>query len=201
MMSPTVARYLESLPNGLASYPEAVVKGSVLSATFADAGFTPEPGTLPAELERYALDPPAIGAWVPETFHSTLVGAIFDHRFREQGGLPAFEAWAHERNRRLMRSPLYRVLFWVVRPERVFIGVQKRWSAFHRGSVLEVVSEKTLQRTVRLFHPPHLFSEHALHTFAAAFRAAGEAAGLKEVRTRLKRDQADATVYVVDWAS
>jgi hypothetical protein len=200
-MSPTVARYLESLPNGLDSFPEAVVKGSVLRATFEDAGFTPEPGTLPGDLERYAQDPPAIGVWVPETFHSALVGAIFDVRFREQGGMPAFEAWAHERNRRLFQSPLYRVLFWVVRPERVFIGIQKRWSAFHRGSMLEVVGEKTLQRTVRLSHPPHLFSEHALHTFGAAFRAAGEAAGLKEVRTRLKRDQPDATVYLVDWTS
>jgi hypothetical protein len=199
-MSPTVARYLEGLPKGIASYPEAMVKGSVLRATFADAGFTPEPGALPGELERYALDPPAIGAWVPETFHSSLVAAIFDVRFREQGGMPAFEEWAYERNRRLFRSPLYRVLFFVVRPERVFIGVQNRWAAFHRGSVLEVVAEKPIQRTVRLSHPPHLFSEHALHTFAAAFRAAGEAAGLHQVRTRCDRERPDATLYTVDWS-
>jgi hypothetical protein len=198
-MSPTVARYLEGLPHGIDSYPDAVVKGAVLRATLADAGSPIEPGTLPERLERYALDPPSIGMWVPETFHGALVGAIFDARFRDVGGIAAFEGWARERNRKLFKSPLYRVLFFVVRPERIFIGIKNRWSAFHRGSVLEVVEQRPNHRTVRLSHPPGLFSDHALHTFSAAFLAAAEAAGLHAARARRVSEQPTTTDFAVDW--
>lgn len=198
-MFPTVARYLEGLPHGIDSYPDAVVKGAVLRATLADAGFRIEPGSLPESLERCAFDPPAIGTWVPETFHSALVGAIFDARFRDAGGIAAFEGWAFDRNRRLFKSPLYRVLFFVVRPERIFIGIKNRWSAFHRGSVLEVVEERPNHRTVRLTHPPRLFSDHALHTFSAAFMAAAEAAGLRALRARRVSEQPTTTDFAVDW--
>lgn len=198
-MFPTVAHYLEGLPLGIDSYPDAVVKGTVLRATLADAGFRIERGTLPERLEECAFDPAAIGTWVPETFHSALVAAIFDARFRAGGGMAAFEAWAFERNRKLFQSPLYRVLFFVVRPERIFIGIQNRWSAFHRGSVLEVVSERPNHRTVRLTYPPRLFSVHALHTFSAAFLAAAQAAGLRGSRARRASERATTTEFDIDW--
>jgi hypothetical protein len=196
---PTVARYLEGLPNGVESYPEARVKGSVLRSALVEADFKPEPGVLPEPLERVAKDPPANSTWVPETFHSALMGAIYDARFSEHGGMPAFEASVFDRNRRLFRSPLYRVLFYVVRPERVFIGAQNRWAAFHRGSEVSIVGEGTSSRTLRLSHPPRLFSEHAIHAFAASFRAAGESAGLRQMRVRCDRDLPDVTIYSVDW--
>jgi hypothetical protein len=198
-VSPSVAHYLQGLPHGIDSYPDAVVKGAILRAAFTDLGFKPKEGDLPEALARYALDPPAIGTWVPETFHSVLVAAIFDARFRDNGGRDAFETWSYERNRKLFQSPLYRVLFLVVRPERVFIGIEKRWSAFHRGSSLEVVAEAAKRRTVRLTHPARLFSEPALHAFGAAFRAAGEAAGLRQLWVRCDSTADDATTYDVEW--
>jgi hypothetical protein len=199
-LSPSVARYLEALPNGIESYPEATVKGAILRAGFEDSGFTAEPGALPASLERCIQDPPAIGAWAPETLHSAFLAAVYDDRFLSHGGMKAYEAWVRERNRRLFRGPLYRVLFFVTRPERIFNGTQKRWSAFHRGSELEIVHEAPKGRTLRLTHPPHLFSEAAIVGFGAAFRAVGDAVGLRGPQTRFDRERPDATVFVIEWS-
>jgi hypothetical protein len=198
---PSLDRYLESLPNGIDSYPEATVKGAVLRSMLLEVDFKPEPGVLPAAVERCAQEPPATSTWVPETFHGALSEAIYDARFHEHGGMPAFESWVLERSRKLISSPLYKVLFFVVRPERVFIGAQKRWSAFHRGSRFEITDEGATRRTVRLSHPPHLFSHHALHAFAASFRAAGECAGLRQVQVRFDRELPGATIYTVEWSA
>ena len=92
---------------------------------------------LPARLAEYAVAPPQANDWVTEAELWGMTLAVYDLSFADQGGLAAFEKWVHGINHRLMGSPLYRVLFAVVSPERILRGVASRMAVFHRGTVTE----------------------------------------------------------------
>ena len=198
---PSVTTYLENLPRGVASYPHSQVKGAIVSAALAGAGLN-GPLTddqVPACVAELTRQPPSVNIWVPEVHYGAMIGAIYDLRFRDRGGLDAFQAWVLEGNRALLRSPLYRVLFLVVSPERVFIGADQRWARFHRGSLLSVLKRASRTVTLRLTYPEHLFAEHAVRGFAMAFRAAGEAAGAKHQQIRHEIESPGATRYELEW--
>jgi hypothetical protein len=198
---PSVAAYVERLPGGVASYPAAGVKGAVTRRMLDDARlpFPLPAGSIPDEVARFVAEGFSVGAWVPETFHSVLACAIFDLRFRDEGGMPAFERWVHEGNRGLLRSPLYRVLFLVASPERIFIGAERRWATFHRGSLLRVLDHREGGARVRLTYPAYLFPEHSVVGFGAALLAAVEAAGGKRVRMEWRVESDASTLYTGSW--
>jgi len=195
-----VAAYLERLPHGIDSYPQATVKGSVVRAVIGDTGPSSLPVALiPPSTEELVRNPPGVSDWVRETHHGALLSAIFDTRFRGAGGIPAFDVWAIERNRTLLRGPLYRVMFLVLSPERILIGVQQRWAAFHRGSLLNVVKRAERAAQVRLTYPAFLFAEHALRWFACAFQVAVEAAGAKNAHVRADVESETSTLFDAQW--
>lgn len=201
-MFPTAKSYVERLPQGIDSYPEAQIKGAVVRAVLEDVDFRRRvaPGDLPEAVERLLRDPPGLGEWLPETYHSILMSSFFDARFASAGGLPAFEAWVYEGNRKLLSSAAYRILFAVVSPERVFVGAHKRWSAFHRGSSLEVERADKRSAAFRLVYPPRLMSDLAVRGFSMAFRAAGEAAGAKLMQVRFEIESDTTTRYDAHWS-
>ncbi len=197
----SIDAYLATLPQGIDSYPEAGVKGSVVRAMFPDSERSrfPAADVVPAPAGEHILHPPAVSDWVPEAHHGALIGAIYDTRFRSAGGLPAFETWAIERNRALLRGPLYRVMFLVMSPERILSGVQSRWAAFHRGSNLTVVQRTGNVTQARLSHPPHLFSALAIRWFATAFQVALEAGGAKNARVRAEAESETSSGFHAAW--
>jgi hypothetical protein len=198
----TVAAYLAALPRGIDSYPHALVKGSVVRGTIRESGLTlaDVAGLVPQPVEELVRHPPGVSDWIPETYHVVLGSAVFDLKFREAGGIPAFENWILESNRKLLRGPLYRVMFLVLRPQRIFSGSGKRWASFHRGSLLNVVSLVEGGAEVRLVHPPHLFTEVGLGAFTRAFQAALEAGGAGQARVRAKIESETATLYTAEWS-
>jgi hypothetical protein len=189
------------LPSGLDSYPQATVKGSVIRAMFPDTERSrfPPRGLIPAPAEEHIHLPPAVTDWIPETHQSALIGAVFDTRFRGAGGLPAFDAWAIERNRALLRGPLYRIMFLVLSPERILSGAQERWGAFHRGSQISVVTREPRSTVARLAHASNLFSEHAIRWFACSFQVAVEAGGAKNARVEAEVESATSTRFHAAW--
>ena len=75
---PNVARYLTSLPNGLDSYPQCEVKGSVLRQ-LADSTPVPFPSQgLPPQLEALVETPPLPSDWIPEVHFNALMLAHED---------------------------------------------------------------------------------------------------------------------------
>jgi hypothetical protein len=196
---PTLQRYLDGLPRGVDSYPSATAKGAIVRAVLgSEAGQSLASAEgLPQCVRDLMEHPPAVAAWVPETHYVSMVTALHDHHFA--GNVEATAAWAYEENKKLLSSPLYRVMFLVLSPERMFLAAGKRWGAFHRGSVLEVVERKKHSATMRLTYPAGLMNHVVLQGHCSSFRGAGEAAGARLMRVRHEAESDSAALYDLAW--
>lgn len=145
-------------------------------------GPPPDLRGMPASLRELAERPPLPNAWVSEVSFNALMMAY-------QASVPRreFEAWVYDRNKKLLQSPLYRVLFLVVSPERLFNGVSNRWGAFRRGSRLELLAMVGKSAELALHFPAHLHDEVTLGNMVIALRAAAEAAGARSPEVRLSK--------------
>jgi hypothetical protein len=197
---PTATAYLDGLPHGADSYPDTQVKGAVIRSALEDPKYRPPRGAVPEVVRSLLDDPPVPGAWVPEVHFQALMAAIYDHHFAADGGAAALEAWTCERNRVIFRSALYRVLFLLVSPDRVFTGAAKRWSVFHRGSELDVVGVGNRQATIRLVYPAGLMLDLCARSYGGAFRAALAAAHAKLGEIDCVVESDTSTRYDVRWA-
>ena len=199
-MFPTATAYLERLPEGADSYPATLVKGTVILSALEDPKYRPAYEGLPEVVRKLVDEPPAVGSWVPEVHFQALMATIYDSHFAAAGGIDALEAWTCERNRVIFRSPLYRVLFLVVSPERVFAGAAKRWSIFHRGSRIEVVDIVPQKATVRLTYPAGIMLDLCARAYGGAFRAALAAAHAKLGTIDCEVESDTSSLYVARWA-
>ena len=136
MQLPSVDRYLETLPKGAASYPECCVKASVLLSMLAAKPLRTDVA-LPSALLALVDNPPALTEWIPEVHFNAVVLWVWEVHF---GGrdLESYRAWSLDHNRRLLGAPLYSVLFLVLSPDRLLNGMNNRWSAFRRGTELQI---------------------------------------------------------------
>jgi hypothetical protein len=168
-------RYVDSLPAGLASFPECQAKSAALlglRARLLDAGRLPE--TLRAHL--------AVGApedeWIPEVHVNALMLAVRDHYFGHgDEGLSKFLTWVRVRTLEAFGSPLYRAVFFVLSPELLTRGLFQRWSLFRRGTTLELIGSEANRIDLRLVHPPGLHEPHSRAGLAVSLEAAITAAG------------------------
>jgi hypothetical protein len=171
---PKAAEYLSRLPDGLDSHPQCQVKGSILASML---GSTPVPFVregLPAPLVALLDEPPLPNAWVSEVSFNALLMA-----HEEQLAPDVLSAWVEARNRRLMRSPLYAVLFRLVGPERILSGSANRWRAFRRGTELRVVAQAKGSATVQIDSPFRLYTASIVDNITKAWGAACEVAGAR----------------------
>jgi hypothetical protein len=124
--------------------------------------------------------------------------AIYDHGF---GGtdLDGYEDWACRLNVDLFARPLYRILFAFIAPQRLVGMTTNRWSAFHRGSTLCVLSHGPRRAVVRLEFPPDLFSPEILRTLTGGLRAAVLTAGASEARARVEAVGTTSAECSIDW--
>jgi len=173
-------RYLASLPRGVESYPEAQVKASVYRDGLDSFDLAREVEGLPEPVAELILDPLPVTAWVPEVHSLSVLLALRDRLF-EPGpeGLDRYEHWVFERNLRLLRRPLYRALFLLISPERLLSGVERRWSAFRRGTSARVVASGPGFAEIVISHPPKLYDQTVHRGLAGALRAAAAAAGAR----------------------
>jgi hypothetical protein len=176
--------YIARLPEAERSYPECCLKGSVLRSVVDGLPATgaPDLSDLPPSVLALLRAPPLPNAWVSEVGFYTIMLAL-----QERMSDAAYEAWVLERNRKLLRGPLYRVLFLVVSPERLFHGAANRWSAFRKGTTLEILELVDKSARFSLHSPPHLHTDVTIANLLLALRAAAEAAGAKEPEVRLAK--------------
>jgi hypothetical protein len=153
-------------------------KGSVVRSVLTDA---PHPlaiaDGLPPRLDEILRDPPSASDWLPETELWALTLAIYDTSFADYGGEAAYERWVLGRNLRLFRSPLYRALFAVASPERLFASGAKRMAIFHRGTIIEDVVVSKGKGTFTMKMPPGLLPDIGRAGLGAAIRAGLEVGG------------------------
>jgi hypothetical protein len=198
---PSVERYLSELPAGFLSHPGALAKATVVLPWRAGAvgDALHRCRELPAALRALVEEPPAVSGWIPEVELAALILAAYDAHFAEAGGEDALQAYIHATNRAVFKGPLYAILFAVASPERLLVGAAQRWSAFHRGSKLEVVSREPGGAVMDLAHPAGIFSEHSLRGHGTSFALAAELAGGREVRATHERVAPGVTRYTLAW--
>src|SRR4051812_19645757 len=177
---PSVTRYLEKLPAGVASYPGCAVKASVVRSCVDSRPLGPEV-PLPPEVRALVERPPLVSAWVSEVHYIVVMLTIREVHF--PGADPApFTAWVHERNVQLLSAPLYRALFFLLSPERLFNGLARRWGVFRRGSELHLLRLIPGEVDLTLRTPPNLYVTTIAQAVAAALCAALEHAGARHAR-------------------
>lgn len=177
---PIAAGYVARLPRGLASHPECEVKGSVLRGLLDSTPVSFDVEGLPDELAELVRTPPLPSDWIPEVLFNALMLA---HEDRIDPAI--FRDWVYTRNRKLLSSNLYRVLFLLVSPERLFQGMAHRWKAFRRGTELVMLEHQKNRALVEVRYPPRLYEIHALTNLTVAVTAALDAAGGQDTTLKL----------------
>jgi len=201
---PSACRYLAALPDGADSYPESTCKGALVRATLAELPHLPAAATaaLPPCLIALRDSPPDVGAWTPTVHHNALLATLFDVRYAI-GGTAAFERAAFEKSRKLLGGPLYRMLFAVLRVERLLHNSERRWGMFHRGSTLtlEAYEENARGRCSKtvLRYPPELFFDIPLRSVGQALRAAVAASGARDSVLRYESTSPTTTTFEIRW--
>jgi hypothetical protein len=191
--------YLARLPRGLESYPDYLQKASAYREFLTEI----PPGGLAAlsALPRVLLDlverPRPVTSWVPEVHCFALFLAIADRFLTDDTIYLARKLAA---NRRLLGSPLYRLLFVFVSPETLLRGLPSRWAKFHQGLVVKVVEVGAGRGKVRLEYPHHLLPDLQVQVYAKVLQAAIEAAGGKQVSFEVSSKSTSDAVYSGTWS-
>ncbi|MFW5876412.1 MAG: DUF2378 family protein [Myxococcota bacterium] len=194
---PRTAHYLDLLPDGLDSYPEAQTKASVLRAAKAGYGLTVQPGQLPAPIIEVLDDPPPKNAWIPQVLNNAAQFAIADRYFPTD---EAYLDWAYRNNVRLAQSSMYKVLTRVASPKAFLRGASMKWRIVHRGQSLEIDILDDDHARARISHPPHLHLEIGHRNFATAFEAILKAANAKDVSARVEQSSPTGADLDIRWA-
>ena len=194
---PTVASYLERLPGGISAYPECKVKGSIIADAIGDTKFGSEL-PLPAVVRSLIDSPPPVSVWIPEVHLNVLMLTVFDSHFGRDN-VASYLNWIYERNRRLLSTMLYRALFFVLSPERLLLGVEKRWAVFRRGTTLTVQHHEPRNVELHVTAPPYLHTGMTTHGISAALRAAVDCAGAAETKVVGELRSPSLVVYRVTW--
>lgn len=192
---PLLARYVDGLPAGLASYPEAQAKGSVIRTLVSTTPVHLDPHELPAELAGFIEEPPLPTAWVSEVQLNALGLA-----YQDVMSPSVHETWVWERNRKILTNPLYKILFWMISPERLFVGLPHRWSAFRRGTELALVDQSVGRARLRLTFPKNLHDKSTLANVCVAGRVVAEAAGAKASDMVVEACAPTSAVFAISWA-
>ena len=161
--------YVASLPDGLDSYPDCVVKGSVVRV-FGDRLEPEVLDNLPAEVRELSRNPPQMNEWVPFAKVAGLAHGVRDQVFiGDDDGLRVWFAGGMES---VLSSPMYRILLSLTSPVRIARTSERRWSAFNRGVTRKclAVFENGARGEVR--YPPYLIDELLAEAFVQSFERA-----------------------------
>jgi hypothetical protein len=177
---PRMQEYLDSLPQGLDSYPTYQSKALIFSADH-QRELIAHVDSFPPAIAELIRNPLPATQWVPEVYMTACHIGIADLRGLDED---QFEKASFQDNRTIMASPLYRVLMFIASPRRLFGSSEKRWSAFHRGVELgcELGEPDDNRVRITLRYPSRLVPRITARGYCGAFHAALEAAGGKEGR-------------------
>ncbi len=180
-----MARYLEGLPRGLASYPRCVNKASLLRSAIDDHPLHDLPdGTLPAALAELARDLPPVSTWIPAVHDNALKLAIYDRYF---GDPTRYKRFVFDAQLALFSGPLYRFAMRTLGPRRLVRRAPERFAHFHRGT--PVTMERVEDTLAILLHesPPGLYDDLSYAGFIEGIRAALTNAGAREISITRER--------------
>lgn len=195
---PRLRAYVEHLPHGLDSYPEARIKASLYVHAIADKPLSPFVNALPREVAELVERPLLMSSWAPSVHVQALYLAIADaYELREE----AFQSWSLRAQRALLSSPVYRALASLASPNLLLKGAEKRWGSFHRGSEIEVHDEGPGRALVRLRFPPNLYAPTNLAGVAGGIAAVAELSRARGCAVQLALRTSTEATFRVRWSA
>jgi hypothetical protein len=170
--------YVRRLPRGLASYPQCLAKGSLISAYMTARPI--DPASLPDELRSVIESKPRDNVWVPEVRFLTLALLVRERHFLND---ETFLASVKALNAQLFRGPIYRALMFVATTRALVAGAGMRWRQFHEGTSITAEHGSGTFCDFQFKYPPNLFEPLHVKIFLTAIEAALEATGAKRTET------------------
>ena len=189
--------FLDALPAGLDSYPQAVAKASILRTFLAKTDATKGwAGDLPAPLPALVEAPPPDSAWVLEAHCHGVYLAARDLLF------PTDTSYiAHWRavNESIVTGKLYRAIFALISPARVLTGTGSRWGRLHDGIELLVEAESNSAELI-MKYPRGLVPELLAQSYTTAFDGVLRASGGRRVEVVLSEFTSRTASYRATWS-
>jgi len=195
-MHQRLEEYVASLPVGLESYAECVVKASVLRAALEAGGLRGPESGLPDQVQRLLDAPPPVTEWIPEVLSVAAHLAIIDkNKLSDEAVLD----WTYRTNRHLAQSRLYRAVASLASPEMALRAARLGWGMLHRGVELSVQRGKgSAQLTVE--HPQSAWTRLVHLATATGFRAVLESSRGKDVSVKLSDSHPDHATFDCTWS-
>ncbi|MBI5494312.1 MAG: hypothetical protein HY904_04745 [Deltaproteobacteria bacterium] len=197
MAVPRLEAYIRALPQGLDSYPDHVVKASVVRSSLDAMPLLPHLSQLPAPLVELVMRPIPHSQWVPEVRSEALHEAMRELRFTDD---ESFLAAVAAGNRALLSGVLYGFLFRLIGVSRLLRGGVSRWEQMHRGTRFILQGDPESRGVVlRLGFPPHLYTPLSCRAYGEAFRVAMEVAGGAGARVVVTDYTPTFALYSAQW--
>ncbi|MEM7157264.1 MAG: hypothetical protein AAF799_30715 [Myxococcota bacterium] len=173
---PRTDEWLSTLPDGLDSYPEAVVKGSFVRGVLENPPEGFDLSRLPEPVQAMFDPLPLPSGWVPEAHMIALNGTLREAFF---GSDEDYLDWGERNLRATLSGPLYRVIFAVLSPGRLSRGASKRWRALRRGTEREHLERNQNGNLGRITYPENLYERLYLDVLLRGLRTVYGLSGAK----------------------
>lgn len=193
---PSLARYLASLPDGLASYPECKTRGTVISSAAHGHAADSFPDGLPACVRTMLETPPLPGAWLSAVHSDALFFAVVD---RNYPSADAMLEWTKERTLRTAQSKMYRALTRIVGPSMLLRMVGHTHQMFQRGTEMHATGIPGGMKLV-MSHPPFLHSGFNHLANVAMIEALIGLATTEVAQVEMTSSEPSRAVYVAKWS-
>ncbi len=192
---PALADYLDHLPDGLASYPEAESAGIMMRSAVSAHYFHPTWRDLPKEIVGVVRKPPLPTVWVPTVINDAVQSLIADTFYPTD---EALMKWSWDRTMRLAALPMYVPLVRLAGVDRFLRGAARLHGLFQRGTELRVAAEGG-RAVLLLLHPPYLHSRKNHLMNEAVFGALLTSAGGSDGSVKLVESRPDSARYEARW--
>jgi hypothetical protein len=167
-LTPKTDAYIDSLPDGLDSFPECLIRTDLYDNTLEELPDVRKVPIVEQTLRQYKGR-----KWMPEIYGSIINHGIRDACFASDR---AYFEWLESFNGKIFQRPTYKAVVMLLSTQLLLMGAAQRWSSFHKGTHLEIAASQIRgDRRVasgELVFPHGLYDELQVRTHCHAIRAA-----------------------------
>lgn len=165
---PTLYRYIASLPQGIDSYPDMKALADVPAAIRIQFPHLVKKDDLPPAIVAALTAPWYSGTWIPEVHFMALNALVRDVIYKNDSGYLQF---CFDTMKASFTGPVMKAVMLFVSPTMLAIGIEKRWGAYKRGSVMTSQVTSATSRTLVLKYPERLYLPCMLAGFGKSIEA------------------------------
>jgi hypothetical protein len=165
---PTLYRYIASLPQGIASYPQMQTLADVPASIRLRFPNILQKEDLPADLTAALKLPWLSRTWIPEVHFMALNALVRDVIYKNDSGYLQF---CFDTMKESFNSPLMRTMMLFVSPNLLAMNFEKKWNLYKRGSVISSQVTSPTSRLITLKYPERIYLPCMLAGFGKSIEA------------------------------